>query len=79
MDLLTPISILRSSTDITITFAIATPPTRRATDPRPKRRFVKATSAASCASSASEGLETLTWSGFSGFIEGANTSTTSSI
>ena len=55
IDLLTPISILLSSTDITITFAIATPPTNKATDPSPRSKFVKASSAACWASRASEG------------------------
>ena len=64
IDLLTPISIRRSSTDMTITFAIATPPTSKATEPKPKSRLVKASSAACCASRASEGLVTSTWSGF---------------
>ena len=62
-----------------MTLAIATPPTSRATDPSPKSKFVNAVSAACCASRASEGLLTSTWSGFSGFIDGAKTSTTSSI
>lgn len=60
IDLLTPISILRSRTDMTITFAIATPPTSKATDPKPSNRLVKASSAACCASSASDGRVTST-------------------
>ena len=60
IDLLTPISILLSKTDITITFAMATPPTRSATEPSPKSKLVNASSAACCASSASDGRVTST-------------------
>ena len=45
---------------MTITFAIATPPTRSATEPSPKSKFVNASSAACCASSASDGRVTST-------------------
>ena len=64
---------------MTITLAIATPPTSKATDPNPNNKLVNASSAACCASSASDGRVTSTWSGFSGFIDGASTSTTSSM
>ena len=60
-----PISERRSSTEITITFAIPTPPTSSATAPRPRNSEVNAVLAAARASSASDGRETSTSSGCS--------------
>ena len=56
----TTIYVRANPTDMTITFAIATPPTSKATDPNPNNRLVKASSAACCASSASDGRVTST-------------------
>ena len=62
-----PISERRSSTEMTITLAIPTPPTSSATAPSPRKSAVKASLTAARASSASEGRLTCTSSGFSGF------------
>ena len=61
-----PISERRSSTEITITLAIPTPPTSRATAPRPRNSAVNALLAAARAASASLGRLTSTSSGCSG-------------
>ena len=72
-----PISERRSSTEITITLAMPTPPTSSATAPRPSSSEVNAPFAAAFASSASEGRETATCSGFSGSAEAGSSERTS--
>ena len=61
-----------------MTFAIPTPPTSRATAPRPRRSDVNALRAAARASIASEGRLTSTSSGCAGFAVRARTPLTSS-
>ena len=73
-----PISLLRSITAITITFAIPIPPTSRATAPSPIKRLVNVEFATARASKTSEARLTCTSSGFSGFTVAAITERTSS-
>ena len=61
-----PISVRRSSTDISITLAMPTPPTMSATAPSPRNSAVNAVAAAARASSASDGRVTVTPLGSSG-------------
>ena len=72
----TPISVRRSSTDITMMLAMATPATRRATAPRPMSSPVRAWSAARLASRASAGRVTSTASGCWGLTVAGITSAT---
>ena len=69
----TPISVRRSSTEITITLAMPTPPTRRATAPRPSSSAVSAWSVAARASSASDGRVTCTSFGACGLAVAGST------
>ena len=66
-----PTSERRSSTEITMTLAIPTPPTSSATAPRPRNSDVNAVLAAARATSASDGRDTSTSSGCSGFAVAA--------
>src|SRR6266540_3824294 len=72
-----PISLRRSSTPITITLAMPTPPTSSATAPRPSSSELSALLAAACAASASDGRLTCTSLGCSGLAVAASTPCTS--
>src|SRR5882757_6661494 len=73
-----PISGRRSSTEITIVLATPTPPTSRATPPRPSRSALRVALADRWAASASEGRDTSTSAGADGFAVAASTARTCS-
>lgn len=73
-----PISWGRSRTEMTMVLATPTPPTRRATAPRPSIRVVSPSSVAALAGSASEGRETLTLPSLPGLMVRARMARTSS-
>ena len=68
----TPISVRRSSTEITIRLAMPIAPTTSATPPRPRKSAVDEPATATRAASASDGRLTETSSGASGFAVGAS-------
>lgn len=71
-----PISPLRSKTDMTMTLAIPTPPTSRATAPSPRNSEEKAFFASMRACRASEGWLTCTSLGLAGLTVAGGTSVT---
>ena len=73
---LTPISVRRSNTEITITLAIPMPPTSRATAPNPSSRPVNAASLISLAAIRSLGRLTTTSLEFCGRAVDAMTART---
>ena len=71
-----PISVRRSSTEITMMFATPMPPTSSATLPRPSRSPVKVVSVTLRAAIASDGRSTSTSPGELGLAVGASTAAT---
>lgn len=71
-----PISLRRSSTEMTMVFATPIPPTSSAIEPTPTSNPVNAWSTVFLAASASEGRETLTEVGACGLMVGGSSSRT---